>query len=433
MSWAMAKSAQTNKILGRIENGNVKTLVKTLAVLPVYASIQSLREVAKYGEIVTDYGPNTARWWSEGFRLSGQQGFLADLFINRVYGPGSNEPWFTFAPSYQIAKNSGTVLTSVLKGEFDKAWRTFSSKLAPVPDWRTTIKRIFNKGKVQGSVPISGNLSPIQRNIGGSITTELALINDELKKNEEQDIDLVKEKNEKQISKSEIKNTLKETKEKKMNIKDTVKATVVAGAMAATGVNADVSKAQDNFLLPKEKPKVEVVQKEKPKDYSKLSELPEDKKKFLLDSASVIYQNNQGKDVPSDILIAIALEETGYGTSRFYKEGNNYFNMVAEKGDDRIKAKGDNTQVAKFESPSESLDKFYTWVENKPHYKNVRETLEKYKQGEATKGDIIDAISDTGWAENPNWSKNVKSILKARVNGKHSEELKNLENSLFKK
>ena len=74
---AMAKSAQTNKILARIENGNIKTLVKTLAVLPVYASIQSLREVAKYGEVVTDYGPNTAKWWAEGFRLSGQQGFFS--------------------------------------------------------------------------------------------------------------------------------------------------------------------------------------------------------------------------------------------------------------------------------------------------------------------------------------------------------------------
>tara|TARA_E500000318_G_scaffold20738_3_gene21271 strand:+ start:1726 stop:6045 length:4320 start_codon:yes stop_codon:yes gene_type:complete len=434
MSWAMAKSAQTNKILQRIENGNVKTLVKTLAVLPVYSSIQSLREVAKYGEVVTDYGPNKTRWWSEGFRLSGQQGFLADLFVNRIYGPGSREPWYFFAPSFQISKALfSDIPSSVFKGEFDKAYRTFWQKIAPIPNWRNRIKKILNQGKVQGVTPITGDLSPIQRNVGGSITTELALINDELKKNEEQDIDLIKEKNEKQLPKSEIKQTLKETKEKKMNIKDTVKAGVVATTMAATGVNADVSKAQDNFLLPKEKPKVEVVQKEKPKDYSKLSELPEDKKKFLLDSASVIYQNNQGKDVPSDILIAIALEETGYGTSRFYKEGNNYFNMVAEKGDDRIKAKGDNTQVAKFESPSESLDKFYTWVENKPHYKNVRETLEKYKEGEATKGDIIDAISDTGWAENPNWSKNVKSILKSRVNGKHSEELKNLESSLFKK
>lgn len=431
MSWAMAKSAQTNKILGRIENGNVKTLVKTLAVLPVYASIQSLREIAKHGEVVTDYGPNKARWWSEGFRLSGQQGFLADLFINRVYGPGSREPWYFFAPSFQIAKALfSDVPTALFKGDLDKAIRTFSSKLAPIPNWRNQIKKIFTKGKVQGVTPITGNLSPIQRNIGGSITKELSLVNDELKTNEEQNIDLVKEKSEKQLPKSDIKKTLKETQEKKMDIKNTAKAAVVAGALV-TGVNAEVSKAQDNFLLPKAKPKVEVVQKEKPKDYSKLSDLPEDKKKFLLDSASVIYQNNQGKDVPSDILIAIALEETGYGSSRFYKEGNNYFNMVAEKGDDRIKAKGDNTQVAKFKQPSESLDKFYSWVDNKPHYKNVRATIEKYKAGEATKSDIIDEIAKTGWAENPNWSKNVKAILKARVNGKHSEELNNLKTSLF--
>ena len=215
-----------------------------------------------------------------------------------------------------------------------------------------------------------------------------------------------------------------------MNVKDTVKAAVVAGALT-TGVNAEVNKAQDNFILPKEKPKVEVVQKEKTKDYSKLPALAEDKKKFLMESASVIYQNNKGRDVPDDILLAITLEETGYGTSRFYREGNNYFNMVAEKGDDRIKAKGDNTQVAKFKEPSESLDKFYSWVDNKPHYKNVRATIEKYKAGEATKSDIIDAIAKTGWAENPNWSKNVKAILKARVNGKHSEELNNLKTSLF--
>jgi hypothetical protein len=50
LSWAMAKSAQTNKILMRMENGSAKTLVKTLAVLPIYSGVQSLRELAKYGE-----------------------------------------------------------------------------------------------------------------------------------------------------------------------------------------------------------------------------------------------------------------------------------------------------------------------------------------------------------------------------------------------
>jgi|TARA_B110000238_G_C15878429_1_gene332390 uncharacterized FlgJ-related protein len=211
-----------------------------------------------------------------------------------------------------------------------------------------------------------------------------------------------------------------------MNIKDVAKVSAVVTGLA-TGVNADVVKE----TLPVEQNKTEVISKRI--DYNNLPELAKDKQKFLLDAASVIYKNNKGKDVPNDILLAIAIEETGYGTGRFYKEGNSYFNMIAEKGDNRIKATGDSTQVAKFETPAGSLEKFYTWVETKPHYKGVREVLQKYKDGEATKNDIIDAISDTGWAENKNWGDSVKSILKKRVNGKHSKELLLLENSLFKK
>jgi hypothetical protein len=45
MSWAMAKSAQTNKILQRIENGNTKTLIKVLASIPVYGGIQGLKRI----------------------------------------------------------------------------------------------------------------------------------------------------------------------------------------------------------------------------------------------------------------------------------------------------------------------------------------------------------------------------------------------------
>ena len=44
MSWTLAKSAQTNKILQRIENGDTQQLVKLLAGLPVYGGIQSLEK-----------------------------------------------------------------------------------------------------------------------------------------------------------------------------------------------------------------------------------------------------------------------------------------------------------------------------------------------------------------------------------------------------
>jgi len=313
-------------------------------------------------------------------------------------------------------------------GDFDKAWRRFSKKIAPLPTWRNWISKLWGGDDFVTPIPKSTIEKKIGFNQGDIVDAEKIRIQQQAEKAMQEGFPTYRNEKGEDISLKQMEKEIKENKE--MNVKDTVKAAVVAGALT-TGVNAEVNKAQDNFILPKEKPKVEVVQKEKTKDYSKLPALAEDKKKFLMDSASVIYQNNKGRDVPDDILLAITLEETGYGTSRFYKEGNNYFNMVAEKGDDRIKAKGDNTQVAKFKDPSESLDKFYSWVDNKPHYKNVRATIEKYKAGEATKADIIDEIAKTGWAENPNWSKNVKAILKARVNGKHSEELNNLKTSLF--
>ena len=130
-------------------------------------------------------------------------------------------------------------------------------------------------------------------------------------------------------------------------------------------------------------------------------------------------------------MLSIAIEETGYGTGRFYKQGNNLFSLVAEEGDDRIKATGDDTVVAKFKNPSDSLNKFYSWVDNKPHYQIVRDTIQLYNEGKANKEDIIDAISSTGWAENKDWASNVKSILKKRVDGKHKDELQNFYGSLF--
>ena len=440
-SWAMAKSTQTNKLLKRIEDGDVKQMVKLLASLPIYGGIQMLREIAKHGEVITEPAYNEDKWWAESLRLSGMSGILPELFVGRLTGPGSSQPWFIPFPAASVATDFGLLTQDALKGNTDKATRRFWDKIAPFPTYRKWIMDLFRTPEITreykpGSSDVP-QIKPQKFNTGGEVlptNDDKYIVGDNLNKNLNYKTEKVIEsdKNMEETLKKGVPVYNNKQEKEKMNIKDTAKAMVVAGALA-TGVNADVSKAQDNFLLPKEKPKVEVVQKEKPKDYSKLPELPENKKKFLLDSASVIYQKNKGRDVPSDILIAIAIEETGYGTGRFYEEGNTYFNMVAEKGDDSIKAKGDSTRVAKFDSPSESIDKFYTWVETKPHYKNVRETLEKYKQGEATKDDIIDAISDTGWAEDPNWSENVKSILKARVNGKHSEELKNIENSLFKK
>jgi GH24 family phage-related lysozyme (muramidase) len=218
MSWAMAKSAQTNKILQRIENGNTKTLIKVLASIPVYGGIQGLREFAKYGEVVTDFGPDTERWFAEAFRLSGMQGYLPDLFINKTVGPSSREPWYQFAPAFQVARGAGEVAQSVLLGKFDTALRKFSQDIAPFPEWQNWIAKLWGKDIVRGDVPIKGKkLSPLKFATGDIATVGMSILNDELKKNEEQELDLVSEKQETQVP---VKETIKVLPKKKPEAAD---------------------------------------------------------------------------------------------------------------------------------------------------------------------------------------------------------------------
>ena len=107
LSWAMAKSSQTNKIISRIENGDVRTLIKTLAVIPVYGGIQQLRELAKNGEVHTHPEYDMAKFLAKSGQLSGMPGWQIDLFMNRFMGPGKRDPWFMFAPAMQILTTPG--------------------------------------------------------------------------------------------------------------------------------------------------------------------------------------------------------------------------------------------------------------------------------------------------------------------------------------
>ena len=425
LSWTMAKSAQTNKILQRIENGDARTMVKLLAAIPVYGGIQELRELAKYGEVITDIDADTNEWWAESFRLSGLPGVLPEFLANTFVGPGSRQPFFLAFPAGSIAFEIDKITKDYLKGNTERANERFFQRIAPLPNWRRfVIERLKDVGVDfdDGTTKLpETKLERRQFNQGDEV------LEDEKTKGENKD----------------------------MNIKDTAKAAVVAGAMTiptfAEGVpqkypsdaggviieeankierlENEMAKAEENFILPKRKPKV--IVKEKTIDYSKLPDLSKEKNKGMFDIATVIYTNNKKNAVPDDVLIAMALEESGYGTGRFYKQGNNFFNMIAEEGDKRIKAKGDETVVAKFDTPSQNIDKFYSWVDNKGHYENVRKTIKLYNEGKANKSDIIDAIQATGWAENPEWASNVKSILNKRVNGKHKNQLKDLSDSLF--
>ena len=143
-SWAMAKSAQTNKLLQRIENGESKQMVKLLAALPVYGGIQMLRELAKHGEVITDPAYDEEKWWSESLRLSGMSGILPELAIGRLTGPGSRQPWFIPFPAASVATDVGKIAQDALVGDTDKAMKRFLDKIVPLPTYRKWIMELFS-------------------------------------------------------------------------------------------------------------------------------------------------------------------------------------------------------------------------------------------------------------------------------------------------
>jgi len=171
LSWSQAKSAQTNKILSRIENGDARTLIKILATLPVYGGIQQLREYAKHGDVITDAEYNGGELIAKGWQLSGIPGWISDLFYNRFVGPGSfdKSPFFVFAPALSIAKEMGFAITEAMTGRGDDALKRLDKRILPVPEWRNWVQKFwFPK---TGSVSTKGSTPKLSFAYGGIVQT----------------------------------------------------------------------------------------------------------------------------------------------------------------------------------------------------------------------------------------------------------------------
>jgi GH24 family phage-related lysozyme (muramidase) len=263
-SWAMAKSAQTNKILQRIENGEAKQMVKLLAALPVYGGIQMLRELAKDGEVITDPAYNEDKWWAESLRLSGMSGILPELVIGRLTGPGSRQPWFIPFPAASVATDVGLIGKDVLKGETEKATRRFWEKIVPFPTYRKWLvdlfsgverTRTYNKSNVDSSNNV---IKPQKFSDGGAVFRRKKYAAGDLALSNLEGVNVSKintsqlTNNDKYIVGDNLNYDLNFKEEKVIEKKpmNKKKLTTVASAavMAATGATANIDNEVNNYI-----------------------------------------------------------------------------------------------------------------------------------------------------------------------------------------
>ena len=178
LSWAQAKSSQTNRILRRIENGDARTLIKTLAAIPVYSGIQQLREIMKHGTVVTDMEYNKPELATKAWQLSGMPGWLSDLVFNRFVGPGSkSSPFFVFAPALNVLAEFGLAATDLITGKPKQAYERLEKQLF-FPEWRNWVKKFwFPKS---GNIKSKTNVPKISFMHGGIVHRKKYVAGDEV-------------------------------------------------------------------------------------------------------------------------------------------------------------------------------------------------------------------------------------------------------------
>ena len=173
-------------------------------------------------------------------------------------------------------------------------------------------------------------------------------------------------------------------------------------------------------VIPEKKTFGDVVEGKK----KSLNELEPHKKEFITNAHQVVNEVNIDNIIPSPVILSMIALETGYGTSRFANEGNNWLNLAVNKPDQAFLAAKErpSQKLRSFNNPAESIQAFLDMVKNAEHYAPVRDTLTKYATGEASEHDIIDSIASTKYAEDPEWSNKIKSVHDGRIKNMFIEQ-----------
>ena len=146
-SWAMAKSAQTNAMMTRVESGDLRTAIGMLSALTAFGAVKDLRDYVKWGEwdTVDNLEDDPQTWWSEAAMLSGNLGWLSQTMVNSfVRFKGGSPIEFFPAISYASDVASGgknAVMAGLNMQDWDKAIRDFY-RVMPVPTLRAILDRM---------------------------------------------------------------------------------------------------------------------------------------------------------------------------------------------------------------------------------------------------------------------------------------------------
>ena len=152
-SWAMAKSAQTNAMLSRIDDGDLRTAIGMVGSLVAFGGVHDLRNFAKTGEFKGKemLEGNPQEYLAHAIQMSGNIGWLPTFLANATVGWSAGRPMDSIPAASMFkdivefgAAGFGAVFN---KNSYEKALKELYDFL-PAP----TVRRIIDRLGVPGFV-----------------------------------------------------------------------------------------------------------------------------------------------------------------------------------------------------------------------------------------------------------------------------------------
>tara|TARA_Y100001951_G_scaffold104312_1_gene115539 strand:- start:188 stop:2020 length:1833 start_codon:yes stop_codon:yes gene_type:complete len=130
LSWAQAKTTQTNALISRIEDGDAALALRMLAAISIYGGVREMQIAFSPSEYYKDESNVPERWSAkyalEAMKLSGNvMPFQAEKLLSLISGPGSSEGLGGAIPSLALTndliKLVPNVTSNLYQGDFEGA------------------------------------------------------------------------------------------------------------------------------------------------------------------------------------------------------------------------------------------------------------------------------------------------------------------------
>ena len=149
ISWAQAKTTQTNALLTRVEDGDLKQAIRILGALTIYGGVRELQIAFSPSSYYDDEENVPERfskgWIGDSIVLSGNVPVQIDKLFNSFAGPGAVSPVTSIVPVLALMEDLAKTPPKVINNAWNDDYWGATSNVADVLPFGKDVKNVLRK------------------------------------------------------------------------------------------------------------------------------------------------------------------------------------------------------------------------------------------------------------------------------------------------